>query len=216
MDCSLPGFSVHGISQARILEWVAISFSRGSSRPRGQTCVSGISCTGILYHWATREVPLCCYPALNPCIAIWVFSFSLCVVLLIFSLFLFQPVPLAFLPPPLSFILGVHWLTWKVKIFAMGVLFFCVMPNIRILGNTWWFGRFCSVYWASQVGANGKELASHWALVVKSLPANAGDVRGTGSMPRSGRSPGGGHGNPLQYSCLENFHGQRSLAGYSP
>ena len=34
MDCSLPGFSVHGILQARILEWVAISFSRGSSRPR--------------------------------------------------------------------------------------------------------------------------------------------------------------------------------------
>ena len=34
MDCSPPGFSVHGILQARILEWVAISFSRGSSRPR--------------------------------------------------------------------------------------------------------------------------------------------------------------------------------------
>ena len=34
MDCSLPGFSVHGVSQARVLEWVAISFSRGSSRPR--------------------------------------------------------------------------------------------------------------------------------------------------------------------------------------
>ena len=42
---------------------------------------------------------------------------------------------------------------------------------------------------------------------------NAGDV---GSVPGLGRSPGGGHGNPLQYSCLENPHGQRSLAGYSP
>ena len=40
MDCSLPGFSVHGILQARILEWVTISFSRGSSRPRDQTQVS--------------------------------------------------------------------------------------------------------------------------------------------------------------------------------
>ena len=40
MDCSLPGSSVHGISQARILEWVATSFSRGSSWPRGRTCVS--------------------------------------------------------------------------------------------------------------------------------------------------------------------------------
>ena len=37
-----------------------------------------------------------------------------------------------------------------------------------------------------------------------------------GSIPRSGRSPGGGYGNPLQYSCLENPHGQRSLVGYSP
>ena len=42
------------------------------------------------------------------------------------------------------------------------------------------------------------------ALVVKNLPANAGEVRDEGSIPRSGRSPGGGHGNPLQYSCLEN------------
>ena len=40
MDCSLPGFSVHGIFQARVLEWVAISFSRGSSQPRDWTQVS--------------------------------------------------------------------------------------------------------------------------------------------------------------------------------
>ena len=42
------------------------------------------------------------------------------------------------------------------------------------------------------------------------------DSRNLGSVPRLGRSPGGGHDNPLQYSCLENSHGQRSLAGYSP
>ena len=42
------------------------------------------------------------------------------------------------------------------------------------------------------------------ALVVKNLPANAGEARDSGSIPESGRSPGGGHGNPLQYSCLEN------------
>ena len=46
--------------------------------------------------------------------------------------------------------------------------------------------------------------------------ANAGDVGDMGSIPGSGRSPGGGHGNPLQHSCLENPHGQRSLVGYSP
>ena len=42
MDCSLPGSSIHGIFQARVLEWVAISFSRGSSQPRDQTQVSRI------------------------------------------------------------------------------------------------------------------------------------------------------------------------------
>ena len=52
--------------------------------------------------------------------------------------------------------------------------------------------------------------------MVKNLPASAGDVRDPSSGPGWGRSPGGGHGNPLQYSRLENPHGQRSLAGYSP
>ena len=42
------------------------------------------------------------------------------------------------------------------------------------------------------------------ALVVKNLPANAGDLRDLGSIPGLGRSPGGGHGYPLQYSSLEN------------
>ena len=51
-------------------------------------------------------------------------------------------------------------------------------------------------------GSDSKESACH--------------ERDLGSIPGLGRSPGGGHGNPLQYSCLENPHGQRSLAGYSP
>ena len=51
IDGSLPGTPVHGISQARILERVVISFSRGSSRPRDRTCISYVSCIGrqILY-----------------------------------------------------------------------------------------------------------------------------------------------------------------------
>ena len=40
--------------------------------------------------------------------------------------------------------------------------------------------------------------------MIKNLPASAGDIRDTGSVPGLGRSPGGGHGNPLQYFCLEN------------
>ena len=54
MDYSLPGSSLHGILQARVLEWVAISFPRGSSWPRDQTWVSGIP--GRRFNlWATRE-----------------------------------------------------------------------------------------------------------------------------------------------------------------
>ena len=54
MDGSPPGFSVHGISQARMLEWVAISSPRRSSLPRDQTCISCVSCIGrwILCYWA--------------------------------------------------------------------------------------------------------------------------------------------------------------------
>ena len=47
----------------------------------------------------------------------------------------------------------------------------------------------------------------------KESTCNAGDL---GSIPGFGRSPGGGHGNPFQYSCLENPHGQRSPEGYRP
>ena len=46
--------------------------------------------------------------------------------------------------------------------------------------------------------------ASQVALVVKNLPANAGDIRDMSSIPGLGRIPGGGHGNPFWYSCLEN------------
>ena len=52
--------------------------------------------------------------------------------------------------------------------------------------------------------------------MVKNLPANAEDVRDMGSIPDLERSPGREHGKPLQYSCLENFHGKRILAVYSP
>jgi len=55
MDCSLPGSSVHGIFQAIVLEWIAISFSKGSSQPRDRTQVSHVvdRCFTV---WATREV----------------------------------------------------------------------------------------------------------------------------------------------------------------
>ena len=76
MNCGPPGSSVHGISQARILEWIAMPSSRGSSRPRNQTHIScllhwqanslPLGHQGTLYHWATREaitvkVPVICH-----------------------------------------------------------------------------------------------------------------------------------------------------------
>ena len=51
------------------------------------------------------------------------------------------------------------------------------------------------------------------AQLVKESTCNMGDP---GLIPGLGKAPGGGHGNPLQYSCLENSHGQRSLVGCSP
>ena len=62
-----------------------------------------------------------------------------------------------------------------------------------------------TIPWVSQV--------AQWERI---CPANTGDTRDVCSIPGSGRLPGGGHGNPLQCSCLENPHGQRSLVGYSP
>ena len=61
MDCSLPASSIHGILQARILEWAAISYSRGSSQPRNRTHVSCVSCFGrqILCHGTTWDAQSC-------------------------------------------------------------------------------------------------------------------------------------------------------------
>ena len=66
------------------------------------------------------------------------------------------------------------------------------MSNSQSL-NSYWINEWWTSLWASQV-----------VLVVKNLPANAGDVRDTSSIPESGRSPGEGNGNPPQCSCLEN------------
>ena len=52
--------------------------------------------------------------------------------------------------------------------------------------------------------------------MVKNLPASAGDIRDTGLIPGFGRYPGGGHGNPLQYSCLENLMDRGALEATVP
>ena len=84
MDCSPPGSFVHGISQARMLERVAISFSRVSSRPRDGTCISCLS-RRILYHGAIRKA--------QRTIDVWVDFWALCSVPLVP---VFMPVPPCF------------------------------------------------------------------------------------------------------------------------
>ena len=132
MDYSLPGSSVHGIFQARILEWVVISFSRGSSQLRDQALVSCIAGRRLLSE------------------------------------------------PP-----GKHCLSSKIfKNPLRTIVFYCLMA-LGLPG-----------------GSDGKESTF-----------NAGD---RGLIPGSGRSPGEGNGNLLQYSCLGKSYRQRSLLGYSP
>ena len=72
MDCSSPGSSVHGILQARTLEWVVISFSKGSSQPRDQTLISYVPCIGSVFYttstpweaqWNHSVLPLLCLPS---------------------------------------------------------------------------------------------------------------------------------------------------------
>ena len=118
---SLPGSFVHGILQARILEWVAISYSRRSSWPRGQTRISYTSCIGrwFLYHWATGKpskwfIPLkgqrnIKSPTYDPssCELLKMWMFSQCRervrVQLAVHLLLLSILQLCHLPPPLPF-----------------------------------------------------------------------------------------------------------------
>ena len=62
----------------------------------------------------------------------------------------------------------------------------------------------CCISFIVRVFVSTRLWTSQGTLVVKNPPDNAGDLRDVGSIPGSGRLPGGGHGNPLQYSCLEN------------
>ena len=81
IDCGPPSSSVHGIFQARILEWVAISLSRESSWPRDWTHNSCISSTGrwVPHHCTTREVPQCVKASLRMCVSPAIFQGKHCV-----------------------------------------------------------------------------------------------------------------------------------------
>ena len=93
MDCNLPGFSVHGIFQARVLEWVTISFCRGSSWPKDQTQVSCIAGRRFTL-WATREAQDPLYSDLFPLSALSYINIGICSFVLILLLVLTQCITL--------------------------------------------------------------------------------------------------------------------------
>ena len=105
-------------------------------------------------------------------------------------------------PPMFSFSLS------KIKSFSDKVGAAAAPADIYSVSvESCWCGR--QVQWADGfhdfIHDKSHSLGFPSGAVVKNLPANAGDARDVGLIPGSGRSPGGGHGNPLQYSCLERI-----------
>ena len=191
MDCSLLGSSVHGILQARVLEWGAIA---------SPVCV----CVCI---YIKLGAPLLWLSFLG-------FASTFQRLWQALSLFLQALQTVDFFG---SFShTAKAWTVAFPQIKALKTgntpsLIFFLHMSVSSVSLLWYFPSFqghclylfqCIVAVGSPGGSEGKESA-----------CNVGDL---GSIPGLGRSPGGGHGNPLQYSYLENPHGQRCLVGYSP
>jgi len=162
MYCSLSGSSVHGILQARILEWVAISFSRGSSQPGGSEVKN------LPAMWET---------------CVWSLDMK---------------IPLEKGMAPHSSILA-----WKIPQRSLAGYSLGRHRN----GHDWATNKWCWHNYYPYAKERKRDLTySHHigfpgGSVVRNPPANAGDM---GSIPGSGRYPGEGNVNPLQYSYLEN------------
>ena len=236
MDCSAPGFFVHGIFQARILGWAAIYFSRGSFQPRDRTLVS---CTAERRFtvWATREaqdglrwalsqsiseaslpcpwrsliewLPILQYPSTEK--DFWS-KMSFMDIEWTFSLLCVRDSPTLWVCSLEMMFTGQRG---KLSFFSFFCKILMILPDnplreILSCVNSTFFMQLFTWHYVTGLGA------SLVALVVKNPLANSGDVRVVGSMAGLGRSPGGGHGNPLQCSCLENLHGQRNPEGCSP
>ena len=100
-------------------------------------------------------------------------------------------------------------------------IFLTQESNLLLLHLLHWKADYLSLSYLARRSNRNKRwqlymLGFPGGSVVKNPYDNAGHSGYAGPIPELGRSPGGGHGNPLQYSCLENPHGQRSLVGYGP
>ena len=205
--CNPMDYIVHEILQARILEWVAFPFSRGSSQSRDQTQVSP-HCGRILYQLSHQggAVMTVLHNNCMPPLCAWPCFFHFPGVLILRALA--NHLPTGDSPYPRPFPrerLQVPGPTCAQRAMRVSA------TSLRTKDNLDPSSSLCGIHscvcvccccWGSQV-----------VLVVKNLPADAGAVTDVGSIPGSRRSPGGGRGNPLQYSCLENPNGQRSLVG---
>ena len=123
IDSSLPGYSV----QARILEWVAISSSRGSYQPRGWTWVSCISCIGrwVLYHWVIWEF-LLINLFLSLSLSIYLYIYMYIKILLI--LFLWR------ILTNTTMLRNLNWLWWTLSSH-------CRLLNNRVSGHIWFLRK---------------------------------------------------------------------------
>ena len=139
VGCSPPGSFVHGILQARKLEWAAISSSSGSYWPRGRTCVSCISCIGkrILYYCATWEaVHIHTYMYFN-CPFLLTRMWSLWGLIFLYVLFILKYI---------YFILGIIWYLFLV------VLGLSLVVQSRAYSSLWYVGvtlRWLLLLWSS-------------------------------------------------------------------
>ena len=107
-----------------------------------------------------------------------------------------------------------QYILWMNNLFiGLIVLFFrCIV----IIKDTLQVSQVQSWHSASVLDSGNRILGLPHNSVGKESACDARDTEEVGLIPRSGRSPGRGHGNPLQYPCWKKSHGQRSLAGYCP
>ena len=184
--------------------------SRGSSQFRNQTDISGISWISgrFLTHWATWEAHLyqyvCIYISCWSCFSeeSWMTKIS-CIWDGPFSYDISYSL--------VSLLIKACWsstLTLECTLsrsVAQSCPALCDPMDCSPPGkNTGVSISFFRRFWIQGLNLVGLLNDSQVAFMVKNLPANAGDTRHTGSVPGSGRSPGGANGNPLQYSCQEN------------
>ena len=201
MDYSLPGSSVHGISQERILKWVAISFSRGSSWPRDQTCVSCIAGKSFTTEPPGKPIPLSSVkyiPVVMKSISRTFSSYE--------TIPIRQQLPICPSQAP-----GNHHSAFCLYEFSFPSLFLWI-PIILVFGQLWIDRQepkreyfICILLGASQV-----------VLVVKNPPAHAGDAVRHSFNPWVGKVPWRREWQPTPVFLPGESHGQRSLEGYGP